>query len=256
MTAPATAVLPPLSPNAWLRWEVVERLLPPGRLDVLEVGCGQGGYGARLAQRYRYLGVEPDPISCATARQRVSAAGAGGEVREGDLSVVRAEESFDLVVAFEVIEHIEDDAAALAGWAGHLRPGGWLLLSTPAWQKRFGAADEMVGHFRRYDPPVLTDRLSAAGLTDVELVHFGAPLGYLLEAGRNAVGKRRLASPAAPAAAATMAERSDASGRTLQPSTSWTATAARLGTLPFRKLQRAFPHTGPGLVARARKPAN
>ena len=256
MTAPATAVLPPLSPNAWLRWEVVERLLPPGRLDVLEVGCGQGGFGARLAQRYRYLGVEPDPISCATARQRVSAAGAGGEVREGDLSVVRAEETFDLVVAFEVIEHIEDDVAALAGWAGHLRPGGWLLLSTPAWQKRFGAADEMVGHFRRYDPPVLTDRLTAAGLTDVELVHFGAPLGYLLEDGRNAVGKRRLASPAAPTAAATMAERSDASGRTLQPSTSWTATAARLGTLPFRKLQHAFPHTGPGLVARARKPAN
>ena len=43
-----------------------------------------------------------------------SAAGAGGEVREGDLSVVRAEETFDLVVAFEVIEHIEDDVAALA----------------------------------------------------------------------------------------------------------------------------------------------
>ena len=92
------------------------------------------------------------------------------------------------------------------------------------------------------------------GSVDVELVHFGAPLGYLLEAGRNAVGKRRLASPAAPTAAASMAERSDASGRTLQPSTSWTATAARLGTLPFRKLQHAFPGTGPGLVARARKP--
>jgi len=247
-----TAPLPPLSPNAWLRWEVVEQLLPPGRLDVLEVGCGQGGFGARLAQRFRYLGIEPDAISCAVAEQRV--APAGGEVRNGDLSVVGADELFDLVVAFEVIEHIEDDVDALAGWASRLRPGGWLLLSTPAWQKRFGPADEMVGHFRRYDPPVLRDRLAKVGLTDIELVHFGAPLGYLLEAGRNAVGKRRLASPAAPASAASMAERSDASGRTLQPSTSWTATAARLGTLPFRKLQRAFPGTGPGLVARARKP--
>ena len=109
----------------------------------------------------------------------------------------------------------------------------------------------MVGHFRRYDPPVLRSRLAGAGLTDVELVHFGAPLGYVLEAGRNAVGKRRLASPES---SASMAERSEASGRTLQPSTSWTATAARLGTLPFRKLQNAFPGTGPGLVARARKP--
>jgi len=253
MTARPTAVLPPLSPNGWLRWEVVSRLLPPGRLDVLEMGCGQGGFGARLAQRYRYLGVEPDAVSCTVARARVQAAGGGGEVRQGDESAVAADELFDLVVAFEVIEHIEDDAGALAAWASHLRPGGWLLLSTPAWQKRFGPADEMVGHFRRYDPPVLRSRLAGAGLTDVELVHFGAPLGYVLEAGRNAVGKRRLASPES---SASMAERSEASGRTLQPSTSWTATAARLGTLPFRKLQNAFPGTGPGLVARARKPVS
>ena len=251
MTTRSTSVLPPLSPNGWLRWEVVSRLLPPGRLDVLEVGCGQGGFGARLAQRYRYVGVEPDAVSCTVARARVAAAGGGGEVRQGDESVVAADELFDLVVAFEVIEHIEDDAGALAAWASHLRPGGWLLLSTPAWQKRFGPADEMVGHFRRYDPPVLRSRLAGAGLTDVELVHFGAPLGYVLEAGRNAVGKRRLASPES---SASMAERSEASGRTLQPSTSWTATAARLGTLPFRKLQNVFPGTGPGLVARARKP--
>ena len=251
MTTRSTSVLPPLSPNGWLRWEVVSRLLPPGRLDVLEMGCGQGGFGARLAQRYRYVGVEPDAVSCTVARARVAAAGGGGEVRQGDESVVAADELFDLVAAFEVIEHIEDDAGALAAWASHLRPGGWLLLSTPAWQKRFGPADEMVGHFRRYDPPVLRSRLAGAGLTDVELVHFGAPLGYVLEAGRNAVGKRRLASPES---SASMAERSEASGRTLQPSTSWTATAARLGTLPFRKLQNAFPGTGPGLVARARKP--
>jgi SAM-dependent methyltransferase len=244
--------MPPLTLTGWLRWDVVGRALDTlAPQSVLEVGCGQGGFGARLAQRYSYVGVEPDATSSSVAAQRLAEAGGGGEVRQGDESVVAADELFDLVVAFEVIEHIEDDAGALAAWASHLRPGGWLLLSTPAWQKRFGPADEMVGHFRRYDPPVLRSRLAGAGLTDVELVHFGAPLGYVLEAGRNAVGKRRLA---APESAASMAERSEASGRTLQPSTSWTATAARLGTLPFRKLQNAFPGTGPGLVARARKP--
>ena len=164
-----------------------------------------------------------------------------------------ADETYDLVCAFEVIEHIEDDHDAMRSWADRVRPGGSVLLSTPAWQRRFGAADEMVGHFRRYDPPVLRELLTGAGLVDVELVHFGAPLGYLLEAGRNAVGKRRLASAAS--STESMAARSDASGRTLQPSTSWTATAARLGTVPFRAVQRAFPHHGPGLVARARKPA-
>lgn len=244
--------LPPLSPNAWLRWSVVSRLLPPVDRDlrVLEVGCGQGGFGARLAQRYRYLGVEPDAQSCAVARQRLALAGGHGEVRHGDLSVVGPGEQFDLVCAFEVIEHIEDDDAAVRAWAAHLAPGGTLLLSTPAWQRRFGAADEMVGHYRRYDPPVLRDLLLSAGLVDVELVHFGAPLGYLLEAGRNAVGRRRLARGAV--VASSHAERSDASGRTLQPGTSLAAAAARVGTLPFQALQRAFPRTGPGLVARAR----
>lgn len=251
---PPHAALPPLSPNGWLRWEVAERMLPaPDRsLRVLEVGCGQGGFGARLAQRYSYVGVEPDGTSCAVARQRVADAGGGGEVRQGDLSVVAADEMFDVVCAFEVIEHIEDDHQAMREWVSHLRPGGSVVLSTPAWQKRFGAADELVGHFRRYDPPVLRSLLSSAGLVDVELVHFGMPLGYLLEAGRNAVGKRRLAAP--DSAPESMAARSDASGRTLQPSTSWTATAARVGTVPFRAVQRAFPTRGPGLLARARKP--
>ncbi|MGH8892333.1 MAG: methyltransferase domain-containing protein [Actinomycetes bacterium] len=253
---PIDVALPPLSPNGWLRWEVVHRLLPPPdrSLRVLEVGCGQGGFGARLAQSYEYLGVEPDATSSGVARRRLADAGGRGEVRHGDLSVVTPDESFDLVCAFEVIEHIEDDHSALRSWADRLRPGGSVLLSTPAWQKRFGAADEMVGHFRRYDPPVLRALLSAAGLVNVEMVHFGMPLGYVLEAGRNAAGRRRLASVPAETSASTMAERSDASGRTLQPSTSLAATAARVGTLPFRAVQRAFPNTGPGLVARARRP--
>jgi hypothetical protein len=81
-------------------------------------------------------------------------------------------------------------------------------------------------------------------------VQFGAPLGYLLEAGRNAVGRRR----AAQTAVAPMTMRTDASGRTLQPSKPLQAAAARFGTLPFRRIQQAFPRRGPGLVALGRKP--
>ena len=142
----------------------MQRLLPPGHLDALEVGCGQGGFGARLAQRYHYVGVEPDATSCTVAQARVAAAGGVGEVRHGDLSVVKPDETFDLVVAFEVIEHIEDDVTALAEWVSHLRPGGWLVLSTPAWQKRFGPADEMVGHFRRSARPTIRCVTAPRGL--------------------------------------------------------------------------------------------
>jgi SAM-dependent methyltransferase len=236
----------PLTPNAWLRFDVVERMLPPGINDVLEVGCGQGALGARLARRYEYLGVEPDESSFGVARERLALTGRG-EVRNIPVSEL-GDERFDLLCAFEVLEHIEDDAAALRDWATRLRPGGWLLLSVPAHQHRFGPADELVGHFRRYDPPAMTELLGKTGFGNVELRLYGMPLGYVLEAGRNRIGKRRLAAVADTSAA----ERTAGSGRLLQPSGSLRGAATRWATAPFRLAQRAFPTTGPGLVVRAR----
>jgi glycosyltransferase involved in cell wall biosynthesis len=244
-TANADA-LAPLTPNAWLRFDMISRMLPAGVTDVLEVGCGQGALGARLAQSYTYLGVEPDESSCGVAQQRVAAMGAG-EVRQVSVADL-GEQRFDLVCAFEVLEHIEDDAAALTEWAARLRPGGWLLLSVPAHQRRFGPADELVGHFRRYDPDVLAALLRRCGFTDVDLRQYGMPLGYVLEAGRNAIGKRRLGR----AADLSVQERTAGSGRLLQPSGGLRGAATRWATAPFRVAQRAFPNTGPGLIARAK----
>ena len=240
-------VVAPLTPNAWLRFDVVERMLPPGINDVLEVGCGQGALGTRLAQRYEYLGVEPDKSSYHVAQQRMALI-KRGEVRNVPVGEL-GDERFDLVCAFEVLEHIEDDAAALRDWATRLRPGGWLLLSVPAHQHRFGPADELVGHFRRYDPPAMTELLNSTGFGDVALRLYGMPLGYVLEAGRNRIGKRRLAAVADTSAA----ERTAGSGRLLQPSGSLRGAATRWATAPFRLAQRAFPATGPGLVVRARR---
>lgn len=246
------AELPPLALNAWLRWDVVARQLPPAdpTLRVLEIGCGQGGFGARLAQRYDYTGVDADATAAEVAAARVARAGGRGRVLTGDLATVVPDGEYDLVCAFEVIEHIEDDDAALADWARRVRPGGTLLLSTPAWARRMGPWDEIVGHYRRYDPPVLRDKLARAGLTDVELVHFGAPLGYALETARNVMGRRR----AAALAGVPMQDRTESSSRQLQPTRPWLGLAMRAASLPFRKVQHALPNTGLGLVAKARRP--
>jgi hypothetical protein len=122
------------------------------------------------------------------------------------------------------------------------------MLSVPAHQRRYGPADELVGHFRRYDPAAITTLLAGCGLTDIEVRQCGFPLGYALEAARNMIGRRRLA--AAPGRSA--AERTAASGRLLQPDSGARGAAARYGTAPFRLLQRGFPGTGTGLVVLAR----
>jgi SAM-dependent methyltransferase/glycosyltransferase involved in cell wall biosynthesis len=239
----------PLAPNAWLRYDLVRRMLPAGGVtDVLEIGCGQGALGARLAQRYRYLGVEPDNTSWAVAQRRISAVGRG-EVRNVPVDAL-GDERFDLVCAFEVLEHLEDDTTALKEWAARLRPGGWLMLSVPAHQRRFGPWDELVGHFRRYDPPALAALLANCGFGEIAIRQYGFPLGFMLEAGRDVIGKRRLAA----AGAKSVEERTAGSGRILQPSEGLRTAAIRWGTTPFRLLQRPFPNTGTGLVVRARLP--
>ena len=129
MPSPETAQ-PPLTLYGRMRWDVVERLLPaaPGR--VLEVGCGQGAVAVRLAARAAsYTGVELDRVSAATAEDRLVAADVPGTVVHGPLGSLPEAERFDLVCAFEVIEHIEDDAVALKEWVGRLAPGGMLLIS-------------------------------------------------------------------------------------------------------------------------------
>jgi SAM-dependent methyltransferase len=236
----------PLAPNSWLRYDVVRRMLPAGVTDVLEVGCGQGAFGARLAQRYHYLGVEPDQASWTVASRRISAAGSG-EVRNVPVEALGTER-FDLVCAFEVLEHIEDDAAAVKEWAARLRAGGWLLLSVPAHQRRYGPWDELVGHFRRYDPETISAVLASCGFAEIEVRQYGFPLGYLLETGRNLIARRRLSTTAGPS----VAERTAESGRLLQPSGSARGSVIRWGTAPFRLLQRAFPDAGTGLVVLAR----
>jgi SAM-dependent methyltransferase len=241
---------PALSPNAWLRWEATARLLPPEAEDLLEVGCGRGGFAPRLAARYRYLGVEPDPASLDVARVRLAAAGAGGEVREGDVSAVAAAEQFDVVCAFEVLEHVEDDRGALRSWLERLRPGGLLMLTTPAGRDRFAAADEMVGHVRRYDPSELAALLEELGLVHVRVTRFGWPLAYVLEAVRNAIARRL----AARTATMSRADRTASSGRLLQPGDGLVAFCVWAAALPFRKLQHLAPDRGPCLVAVARRP--
>lgn len=248
----STPITPPLTARANLRWAVVrptlERLAPT---DILELGCGQGSMGARLARFGAYTGAEPDEASWQVARDRIEPV--GGTVLHGDHHKVPEGAEFDLVCAFEVLEHIADDRGTLADWAQFVRPGGRLMVSVPADQHRFGPSDELVGHYRRYSEENLTELLTAVGCTDIAVRRYGWPVGYALEAASNRVSARKLATPAAPVSEVAE-ERSATSGRFLQPKKNLAGQVLRWGMAPFTKVQELAPHRGIGLLAVAKGP--
>jgi SAM-dependent methyltransferase len=214
---------------------------------ILELGCGLGAVGARLAGMGTYTAAEPDAESHRTAHDRI--APLGGTVLHGDHRHPDLGTGYDLVCAFEVLEHIEDDAAALAEWVPLARPGGHVLLSVPADPERFGPSDELVGHFRRYTAEQLAERLTQAGTTDVTVRHYGWPLGYLLDSVRDRLAGRRIST-----AAASAQERTRTSGRIFQPMRAASGGLIAVATAPFAAVQRLQPRHGPGLVALARRP--
>ena len=239
--------LPPLPPNAALRWDLVHRRVDQvSPASVLELGVGQGAVAARLAARAAYVGVEPDATSRATAQARIGDA----DRVVADLAELDAGQTFDLACAFEVLEHIPDDKGVLAEWVERVRPGGHVLVSVPAEPDRFGPADELAGHLRRYTAADLAGLFESAGLDVVSVDHYGFPLGNVLEAGRNIIGKRHLGRATTPESAA---ERTAGSGRHLQPP-AWSGIVIWWATAPFRALQRRFPRRGTGLVGLARRP--
>jgi SAM-dependent methyltransferase len=239
---------PPLAPRARLRWSVVEPIVAElAPRTVLELGCGLGGVGVRLARQGDYTAAEPDDACHAVAAGRIGPV--GGTVIHGDHTAVPAGRTYDLVCAFEVLEHIADDAAALAAWLPLVRPGGHLLLSVPADPERFGASDVLAGHYRRYTAEELAGRLAAAGAVDIRVRHYGWPLGYLLDSVRNRLSAGKVAD-----AASTAEARTSTSGRLFQPRSPLMGTLIRTAVAPFAALQRLRPGTGPGLIALARHP--
>lgn len=224
----------PVTLSGWMRWAIVRRIIPPDVESVLEIGAGLGSMGRLLSDRFDYLGLESDETSCRIAAERT-----GGRVRN-----IPAEEftgTADLVCAFEVIEHFEDDTAALASW--RRLSHRWLLLSTPADPGRFGAWDEQAGHYRRYTSASLASALRGAGWEPHLIRRYGFPIGDLLDSTLQAVGARRTRQGSA-------AELTAASGRQFQPPPSL-AYATWAAAIPARLLQAPFPNRGHGLIALA-----
>ncbi|KIN62176.1 putative methyltransferase [Sulfitobacter noctilucicola] len=168
------------APRYLMRRDLLLRIFArqtPGH--ILEIGCGAGSLLCDLSEQgFTSLGVDQSPSALALARTLA----AENENIEIAATTADAEaESFDYLTAFEVLEHIEDDHAALADWSRYLRPEGTLVFSVPAHPSRWNAADEWAGHFRRYTRDDLHALAKGAGYEVTEIQSYGFPIANAME---------------------------------------------------------------------------
>jgi SAM-dependent methyltransferase len=151
---------------------VVEDLRLPARARILDAGCGSGRNMVELARHGTVTGVELADASVSLARER----GAGEVIAGSVLEMPFEADSFDLAASLDVIEHLEDDLAALRELRRVVAPGGSLLVTVPAYQWLWSGHDEINHHFRRYTRRSLQRAGEEAGWHQVRTTYFNSLL--------------------------------------------------------------------------------
>jgi SAM-dependent methyltransferase len=157
----------------------------PKNAQILEIGCGTGHNLAMLGTFGTVDAIEVDSDARAIASTRLGRPVGASPLP--DLAGV-AEGQYDLVALLDVLEHIEDDRAALRSIAKCLKPGRRILIAVPAHEWMWSAHDVANHHFRRYTRKSLSAAVSDAGL---KLDHLSAmnALLFPLAAGARVAGR-------------------------------------------------------------------
>lgn len=142
-----------IAPSRFNTWPLVRELASPAP-ERLEIGPG-------LRPRLPIVGTQFVDLS---TRAVDKLRRAGGIATTGTVTALDfSDESFDLVCALDIIEHVGDDLAAFSELARVTRPGGVLLISVPLHAGNWTAFDDLVGHGRRYEPAEIVKRLEEGG---------------------------------------------------------------------------------------------
>jgi SAM-dependent methyltransferase len=183
------AELAELEPHSWwfrtrnrLIVDTVRRHFPDAR-DVLEIGTGTGYTLQALSDALpaaRLTGTELFAEGLEIARERMPSA----RFDQLDARDMPFSSAFDLVGAFDVLEHIDNDTAALRGIARALRPGAGLIVTVPQHPALWSEADTFAHHERRYRRHELVERLRATGFDVIRVTSFVTLLSPLMLASR------------------------------------------------------------------------
>lgn len=139
--------------------DIVRRLSLPHDPVIVDVGCGTGATAAALSKIGSVVCVDVSPLALDYCRQRGL----------GNLLEARAEYlplepgSADIVVALDILEHLEDDSAALKEILRVLKPGGRIVATVPACRILWSEHDVALAHKRRYTAGQLSQKMRQAG---------------------------------------------------------------------------------------------
>ena len=150
-------------PRSFNTWPLLSRLAAdaPARLEI----------GAGMRPRAPIQGTHFLDVSLPAVR---ALRACGGLAASGEIGALPyADETFDLVCAFDIVEHVADDGRALGEVARVVRPGGSVVLSVPLYMRAWTLFDDLVGHCRRYEPGDLRPLLATHGLVLDESAAYG-----------------------------------------------------------------------------------
>ena len=172
------------------RRDILDRLIRrrihlPDKARILEIGCGTGHNLPMLRQFGEVDAIEVDAEARDMASRRL-----GKPVMGSPLPALEGVEdgAYDLVAILDVLEHIEEDEAALAGIASKLKPGGRILITVPAHPWMWSAHDVVNHHKRRYTRRTLKAVIAAAGLR-LDMLRWFNSLLFPVAAGVRLVGR-------------------------------------------------------------------
>ncbi|MGI8696700.1 MAG: class I SAM-dependent methyltransferase [Mycobacteriales bacterium] len=177
---------------AYRQWEI-DTVAPYCGRSVLEVGSGMGYFSEKLYE----LGLDRLVLSdfapqCLAGLHEVYDGRPGVEIIELSLpGRVAIDRPVDTIIAMNVLEHIEDDAAGVRDLAAALKPGGIMIHWVPAYMALYGDFDKAIGHYRRYTPRTITEAVHKGGLR-VEVarpINFLGGIGWWLAVHRGGIGK-------------------------------------------------------------------
>lgn len=179
----------------WFRWRLAAtlRLVDDVGIQVhqplrcLEIGSGTGILRDQLEARTDWSVDITDLNQEALRRARPGR----GRILYYDVREEKLDAAYDVVLAFDVIEHLASVRPFLSSAARHVKPGGQLLLNVPALQWLYSAYDEAVGHERRYSRKTLAGEIEGLGFDLVDVRYWGLALVPLLMLRKALLGIRR-----------------------------------------------------------------